>query len=105
VTPTLTAKALPGGRTQVVYVHQMKWIGRHPAECDKDIAPQSISDTKDWLVWNGDLDNPNDSKDDWDADYESDLELDNGINDSESPEQQNESAAPIVPRLIWPTRR
>jgi len=30
------------------------------------------------------LDNPNESKDDWEADNESDVELDNGIEDLES---------------------
>jgi len=51
------------------------------------------------------LDNPNDSEDNWEADNESDMELDNGSEDSETPEQRNVSAAPNVPRLIWSIRR
>jgi len=48
---------------------------------------------------------PNDSEDDCAADDESDIEQNNGIEDSESPEQQDVSAAPNVPGLVWPTRK
>jgi hypothetical protein len=59
-------------------------------------------DTENWLNWNGDLDNPNDSQDDCELDNESDLELDQGSEDSETPEVQNVSAAQNVPGLIRP---
>jgi len=75
------------------------------AESDEDSVAESISDTENWLDWNGDLENPNESKDNWEADNESEIELDSGIEDAESPEQQDVSAAPNVPRLIWPTWR
>jgi len=68
-------------------------------------SPESISDTENWLNWNGDLDNPNYSEDDCEADDESDMELHNGIEDSKPPEQQNVCAAPNVPGLICPIRR
>jgi len=61
VPPALSAKDLPGGRTQVLNVRQIKQIDRHPAESNEDTSPESISDTKNWLKWNGDLDNPYDS--------------------------------------------
>ena len=61
-------------------------------------------DTEDYLNWNGDFDNPNDSEDDWGAHVESDIEQDNSIEDLASPDQQDVSAAPNVPRLIRPTR-
>jgi len=61
VPPALSAKDLPGGRTQVLNVRQIKRINRHPAESDEDSSPESMSDTENWLNWNGDLDNPNDS--------------------------------------------
>jgi hypothetical protein len=48
------------------------------------------------------LDNPNDSEDNWEADNESAMELDNGSEESETPELQNVSAAPNVPGLIRP---
>jgi len=64
-----------------------------------------ISDTEDWLNWNGDLDNPNDSEDDYVADIESDIEQDNSIEDPECPEQRDVSAASNVPGLIRPTRK
>jgi hypothetical protein len=51
------------------------------------------------------LDNPNDSEDNWEADNESAMELDNGSEESETPELQNVNAAPNVPGLIRPTLR
>jgi hypothetical protein len=60
-------------------------------------------DTEEWLNWNGDLGNPNDSDDDCAAEIESDMEQDNSIEDPECPEQRDVSSAPNVPRLIRPT--
>jgi len=60
--PALSAKDLPGGRTQILNVRRIRRINCHPVESDEDSAPESISDTADWLNWNGDLDNPNDSE-------------------------------------------
>jgi len=51
------------------------------------------------------LDNPNDSEEDCAADDESDIEPNTGIDDPECPEQQDASAAPNVPRFVWPTRK
>jgi len=48
------------------------------------------------------MDNPNDSKDVWEADNESEMELDNNSEDAEPPKQGNVIAAPNVPKLIWP---
>jgi hypothetical protein len=62
--PALSAKYLPGGRTQVLNVRRIKRIDRHPADSNEDSSPESISDTENWLNWNGDLDNLNDSEDD-----------------------------------------
>jgi hypothetical protein len=85
--PALSAKDLPGGRTQILNVRWIRRINCHPVESDHDSAPESISDTDDWLNWNGDWDNPNDSEDDCAADDESDIRLNNGIEDPECPEQ------------------
>ena len=57
------------------------------------------------LHWNGDFDNPNDIEDDVLPDVESDIEQDNGINDLESPEQQDMSTTPNFHRLIRPIRK
>jgi len=103
--PALSAKDLPGGRTQIINVRRIRRINRHPVESDHDSAPESISDTDDWLNWNCDLDNPNDSEEDCAADNESDIEHNNGIEDPECPEQQDVSAAPNVPGLVRPTRK
>ena len=54
---------------------------------------------------NGNLDNPNHSKEDSAADNESDIEHNNGIENPECPEQQDVSATRDVPRLVWPTRK
>jgi len=105
VPPALSAKDLPGERTQILNVRRIKRIDRHPAESDEDSSPESISDTENWLNWNGDLDNPNDSEDDWEADNESDMELDNCSEVSETLEVRNVSAAPNVPGLIRPIRQ
>jgi len=101
--PHLSAKNLPGGGTQLVNVCRIRRINCHPVESDEDSTAESISDTEDWLDWNGDLDNPNDSKDDCAVDDESDIEQDTSIEDPECPEQQDVSAAPNVSGLIWPT--
>jgi len=66
--PALSAKDLHGEWTQILNIHCIRRITRHPVENDEDSAPESISDTEDWLNWNGDLHNPNDSKEDWAAD-------------------------------------
>jgi len=103
--PALSAKDLPGGRTQIINVRRIRRIIRHPVESDDDSPPESISDTDDWLNWNGDLDNPDDSEEDCAVDNESDIEHNNGIEDPECQEQQDVSAAPNVPGLVRPTRK
>ena len=105
VPPAWSAKVLPGGRTQVLNVRRIKRIDCHPPESHEDSSPESISDTENWLNWNGDLDNPNDSDDDWEVDNESDTELDNGSEVSQTLEVRNVGAAPNVPGLIRPIRQ
>jgi hypothetical protein len=102
VPPALSAKDLPGGRTQVLNVRRIKRIVHHPSKSNEDSSPEPISDTENWLNWNGDLHNRNDSEDDWEADNESDMELDNCSEVSETFEVRNVSAAPNVPGLIRP---
>ena len=103
--PALSAKDLPGGRTQILNVNRIRRITRYPAEIDENSPPESISDTNDWLNWNGDLDNPIDCKEDCAADNESGIEQNNGIKDPECPEQQDVNAVSNVPRLVRPTRK
>jgi len=103
--PALSAKDLPGGRTQILNVRQIRRINCLPVESDDDNAPETISETDDWLNWNRNLDNPDDSEQDCAADDESDIEHNNGIEDPECPEQQDVSAAPNVPGLVRPTRK
>ena len=105
VPPALSAKNHPEGQTQVRNVRWIKAINHHPAESDEHSSPETISDTKNWPNWNGNLDNPNNSKDDWKAANESYMELDNTSEDSETPEQRNVSTAPNVPGLIRPIQR
>jgi len=103
--PALSAKDLPGGRAQILNVRSIRRINHHPVESDEDSAPESISDTEDWLNWNGDLDNPNDSEEDCAAEDDSNIEHKNCIEDPECPEQQDVSTARNVPGLVWPTRK
>jgi len=103
--PALSAKELPREQTQVLNVCRIQQIDCHPAEIDTESAPESISDTENWLNWNGGLDNPNDSEDNCEADTASDADLDNCFEDPECPEQRDVCAAPNVPRLILPTPR
>jgi len=103
--PALSAKSIPRRRTQIFNVPRIRRINRHPVEDDKDSVPESISDTENWLNWNCDFDNPNDSKDYCTADDESDIAQNNGIEDPEYPEQQDVSAMLNVPGLVRPTRK
>jgi hypothetical protein len=103
--PALSAKDLPGGRTQILNVCRIRGINRHPVESNDDSAPESILDTEDWLNWNGALDNPNDSEEDCAVADESDIEHNNGSEDPECPEKQDVSATPNMPRLVWPTQK
>jgi len=72
--PPLSAKDLPGGRTQILNVRRIRRINCHPVEIDENREPESFSGTEDWLNCNEDLENPNDSKDDCVADINSDVE-------------------------------
>jgi hypothetical protein len=101
--PALSAKDLHGGRTQILNVRSIHIINCHPVESDVDSAHDCISHTEDWLHWNGDLDNPNDSEEDCAADNDSDIEHNNRRENTECPEQQDVSAAPNVPGLVRPT--
>jgi len=104
--PILSAKDLPGGRTQGFNFHQIGNTNRHLAESDEDSASASIYNTENWLNWNVDLDNPNTSKDDGDADDQSDIvELHNDIKPQECPEHMVVSGARNDPGLTWPTWR
>jgi hypothetical protein len=58
----LSAKDLSGGQTNVFNIRQIKQIDRHPVASGNDSSPESISDTKHWLNWVWDMDNPNDSE-------------------------------------------
>jgi len=97
--PPLSAKNLPGGRTQILNVRRIRRINRHPVESDEDSAPESISVTEDFLNWNWDLDNPNHSEDNCAADVESDMEQDNSIENPQSPEQQDVRASAKCSRI------
>jgi hypothetical protein len=53
----------------------------------------------------GDLENPNDSKENYAAEVESEIKQANSIDDAHCREQRNVSAMPNVSRLILPTRK
>jgi len=41
----LSAKDLPGGRTQVANIFEIERIDRHPGKSDEDISPENTSAT------------------------------------------------------------
>jgi len=102
--PALSAKDLLGAPTQLVNEGWIQTNDQHPAESDENSAPESISDTENWLNWNGDLDNWNVNEDDWEAENASDSAQDTVIEDPETPAQWDVSASPNVPGLLWPSR-
>jgi len=102
---SLSAKDLTGGRTQTLNVGRIWRITHHPVESNEDSSPESISVTKDWLDWNGDMDYPNDTEDNYAAEVESDMEQGNSLEDAEYPLQRYVSTATNVPGLNWPTRK
>jgi len=103
--PALSAKDLSGGRLQILNVRRVGRINRHPVKSDEVSAPESISYTEDWLIWNSNLDHPNNSEEDCAVDDDSYIKYKNCIEDPECPGQQDVSAAPNVPRLVRPTRK
>ena len=80
-------------------------MDHHQSECDEDSPPESISDSENWDTWNGDLNNPNKSEDNCEAEDQSDLVPGNGITASEGREHHVVSAKLNVPGLIRPTQR
>jgi len=103
--PAVSVHDLPGRWTQVLNVRWIKWIDCHLADSDEDSAQESISDGKNWLDSNGGSDNPTASDDSWEADDESDVELENRIEAPQSAVHRDVSCSPNVPGLIQPTRR
>jgi hypothetical protein len=45
----LSAKDLPGGRSQMLNVHQIQRINRHPVKNDEVSTPEGISGAEYWL--------------------------------------------------------
>ena len=101
--PALSAKGLPGGRTQIITVRRIRRIHHHPVETDDVSTLESISDIDSRPNWNIHLVNPIDSEDNCAADIKSIIERDNGIKDQDNPEQQDASALREVPGFIRPT--
>jgi hypothetical protein len=60
-------------------------------------------DTKNWLNWNGELDNSGESEDNYAVEDKSHTQQHNGMKDVEFQEQQDVSVASSVPRLVRPT--
>jgi hypothetical protein len=100
LSPPVYAKDLPEEWIQILHVHRSWRINCHPVESDDVPATESISDTEDWLNWNGDLDQPNDTEDNCVAHIESEIEKCNGIHDSEWPLQQDVCAMQNGSRLV-----
>jgi len=78
VPPASFSTDLPAGRTQLSTIRWINKINCHLSARNEDSAPESISGNGNLLDCNVDLDSPNDCEDNWEADYESDIELDSG---------------------------
>jgi len=102
--PALSTKELTEGWTQGFNVYQIRTIDCYPVKRDADCAPVSISITENWLDLNSDWCNANLTDDAWEADYKSDIELDNGIEVPESSEHQDLTTVANVPWLIQQTQ-
>jgi len=100
-----SAKYIAGRQTQQFNGRPISIFDGHPAKSHQDSAPFSLWDCENWLDWNHDSDNPKQCKDDWEADNQSDIELDNGKEDLETPEQRDVNGAPNVPGFIQPIQR
>jgi hypothetical protein len=96
---------VPGEPTQILKVRRRLRLNCHPIESDQDSVLESVLGTKNWLNWNGDLDNPNDSKDDCTDHDKSDIAQNNCIEALECPEQQDVPATANVSRLVRPIRK
>jgi len=101
----LSAKHLSGGRSQMLNLHQIQRINRHPVKSDEVSTAEGISGAEYWLNCNADFGNSNDSEDDCAADVESDMEQDSIIEDPKSLQQRDLRPVPNVPGLIWPTQK
>jgi hypothetical protein len=101
--PALSEKDHPGGRTQILSVQPIQRINCHPVESNKGNVSETISDTKNWLNWNGDLNNTYDSEEDHAPDDKSDIEPNNDIKYVAFQEQQDVNATPNVPQPVQPT--
>ena len=62
------------------------------------------SDTDDWLLWNGDLDNPNYNENDGEADDEHDMDICNDSDVIDEAQQPFVHAAPDIAGFIRPVR-
>jgi len=98
--PAFAAKDLPGGRMHLLNLRQIRRINCHSGDSNKDSEPKCVSDSKNWLNKNRNVDNPIESEDECVADNESDIEPWSGITSLESPWHHVLSAAPNVPGLI-----
>jgi len=82
----MSSKDLPWQKAHLINIRHIWRIHRHPVESDNNSAPANISVIENYVDWNGDLDTPNDSKHDWEADMEWNVEPNNSIADPECPE-------------------
>lgn len=95
---------LKGGQTQLLNLHRIKQTNCNAAKSQRNIAPDSISDTKNWLDWHGVLDNIHDSEKNWEVDKQYNIEPDNGITDSQNSLQRNVSGTQNIAGMVRPTR-
>lgn len=104
IATSFTSKGPPCRANPIINFRQIKTVDFHPGRSDKNSATENISDTNNWLCWSADFNGPYASEDDWDADSDSNMELDNGCENVETTEHRHTSVAPSVTGLIQPNK-
>jgi len=99
--PALSAKDLLGVQSEIFNLRRIKKIDQHPVGSDEDRAPESISNDENWLHWNVDMGNPNESEHDSKADDKSDLQPVLSP-DAETHPKLIPKAKPVEPIIIYP---
>jgi hypothetical protein len=89
----------------VLNFRQLRRTNRHPVERDEDSIQDSISDTENWLNWNGCGDYQNKSENDCEANDRFETKLSNGLRALVIPEHLVVCATPNVTGLIQPRQR
>jgi len=103
--PSLCTWDLLGKEATMIMVCRIWTINHHPAGSDEDSAPETTSNTENWLDRKRNSDNPITSNDKWVVDDLRDMVWANIIEHPESHEHRVVCATSNVPTFIGPIQR